>query len=402
MSHQPTPQSASTNRASQCRTPLTDSARTRNKEWAARGLRRQLSTFSTAQLPHAVVDKREYLLFSSSDYLGLSTHPRLVEAATEALRTYGVGSGGSRLTTGTSLHTAAEHALAQFFGADDAVLFASGYQANLSTIATIATADVQIFSDATNHASIIDGCKQAAAKVTVFPHRDYVELDRLLAQCPADNALVISDGVFSMSGALADVKELHRVCQKHGAWLMIDDAHGTGVIGKDGHGLCAAVGAIPDILVVTASKALGSEGGAVICSTEIAELLRNQARSFVYSTSLNPGSVAAIIAALDVVRTQTELVSTLQSNISYLRQSLGIASASENPTLNAPIIPLPIGDEERAMSVAAALRDEGIFVPAIRYPTVPRGQAMLRLTMTARHTTADIDRVVSVVQRASS
>ncbi|WP_374188574.1 aminotransferase class I/II-fold pyridoxal phosphate-dependent enzyme [Corynebacterium amycolatum] len=359
----------------------------RNTAWAGAGLARTLRTFETAQLPHSRIDGADYLLFSSSDYLGLSTHPELVSAATEAIGHFGTGSGGSRLTTGTSIHSALESELAQFFGFDDAVLFATGYQANHSTIAAIATADVEIFSDAANHASIIDGCRNARAKVTVFPHADYQTLDRLLTTSSARHKLVISDSVFSMSGEVIDGPALERTCSRRNAWLMLDDAHGVGVIGEQGRGTAAHLGIRPDIVVGTASKALGVEGGYVLCSAPVGELLRNQARSYVYSTSMNPGSVAAIRAALKQLEVG-DVVKRLQRNIARVRSLVG---AQSDPT--SAIIPLPVGDETEAMDTSAQLAELGVFIPAIRYPTVPRGEAMLRLTITALHTDADIDQL---------
>lgn len=359
----------------------------RNTAWAGAGLARTLRTFETAQLPHSRIDGADYLLFSSSDYLGLSTHPELVSAAIEAIGHFGTGSGGSRLTTGTSIHSALESELAQFFGFDDAVLFATGYQANHSTIAAIATADVEIFSDAANHASIIDGCRNARAKVTVFPHADYQTLDRLLATSSARHKLVISDSVFSMSGEVIDGPALERTCHRRNAWLMLDDAHGVGVIGEQGRGTAAHLGIRPDIVVGTASKALGVEGGYVLCSAPVGELLRNQARSFVYSTSMNAGSVAAIRAALKQLEVG-DVVKRLQRNIARVRSLVG---AQSDPA--SAIIPLPVGDETVAMDTSAQLAELGVFIPAIRFPTVPRGEAMLRLTITALHTDADIDQL---------
>nr|WP_240393841.1 6-carboxyhexanoate--CoA ligase [Corynebacterium lactis] len=363
-------------------------ARRRNDAWADEGLSRSLRTFSSPQVPHSTIDGRDYLLFSSSDYLGLSTHDALIEAAVAATRRLGTGSGGSRLTTGTSIHAELERELASFFEFDDAVLFSTGYQANHSTIAAIAGADVEIFSDAGNHASIIDGCRAARARVTVFPHLDYVALHAALSSSTARHKLVISDAVFSMSGEVIDVPGLESTCRSHAAWLMLDDAHGVGVLGDMGRGTANHFGVRPDILVGTASKALGVEGGYVLCSTEVATLLRNQARSFVYSTSMNPGSVAAIGAALDQLRGGI-VGKRLRENITAVRALLGL---SEDAAASA-ILPLPVGDEARAMDVSAALAERGIFIPAIRYPTVARGEAMLRLTVTARHDEADIARL---------
>lgn len=375
------------------RDSITTVAARRNDQWASQGLSRSLRTFESAQLPQSRVDGRDYLLFSSSDYLGLSTNDSVIEAAVRATRLLGTGSGGSRLTTGMSIHSALERKLAEFFGFGDAVLFATGYQANHSTIAAIAGADVEIFSDSYNHASIIDGCRSARARVTIFPHADYDELVRLLDASIARHKLVISDAVFSMSGEVIDGRRLESICRERGAWLMLDDAHGVGVLGAHGRGTCDELGISPDILVGTASKALGVEGGYVLCAPPVATLLRNQARSFVYSTAMNPGSVAAIDAALDQLRGGI-VGKRLRVNIAAVRAALGLPG---DPAASA-IIPIPIGEERRAMEVAAALNERGIFIPAIRYPTVPRDQAMLRLTVTAKHSDNDIARLAQALR----
>lgn len=380
---------------------LDDLAAARNDEWRRRGLARDTRTFATAQLPRSIVDGREYLLFSSSDYLGLSTDPAVVDAATAATRTFGTGSGGSRLTTGTSLHGLLEAELAEFFGYPDAVLFATGYQANHSTIGAVARAvadsgsRLHVFSDADNHASIIDGCRAAraaGADLTVFPHADHARLDELLAQSTAGHALVVTDAVFSMSGDVADLAALEDVCRRHGAWLMADDAHGVGVIGDHGRGTADRQGARPELVVGTASKALGAEGGFVLCSGEVGTLLRNRARSFVYSTSMNPGSVAAIRAGLAKLR-DGGVVTRLRANIDAVRAAAGLPADAGASA----IIPLPVGDEDAAVAMSARLAERGVFIPAIRYPTVPRGAAMLRLTVTAAHTGDDIDELASAL-----
>lgn len=375
------------------RDSITTVAARRNDQWASQGLSRSLRTFESAQLPHSRVDGSDYLLFSSSDYLGLSTNDSVIEAAVRATRRLGTGSGGSRLTTGTSIHSALERKLAEFFGFGDAVLFATGYQANHSTIAAIAGADVEIFSDSDNHASIIDGCRSARARVTIFPHADYDVLARLLDASIARHKLVISDAVFSMSGEVIDGRRLESICRERGAWLMLDDAHGVGVLGEHGRGTCDELGISPDILVGTASKALGVEGGYVLCASPVATLLRNQARSFVYSTAMNPGSVAAIDAALDQLRGGI-VGKRLRVNIAAVRAALGLPG---DPVASA-IIPIPIGEERRAMEIADALNERGIFIPAIRYPTVPRDQAMLRLTVTAKHSDNDIARLAQALR----
>ncbi|MCK7636504.1 aminotransferase class I/II-fold pyridoxal phosphate-dependent enzyme [Corynebacterium pygosceleis] len=369
-------------------TSLDDVADARNTAWSGAGLSRSLREFTGPQVPVARIDGRRLLLFSSSNYLGLATHPGVTGAARAALGVYGAGSGGSRLTTGTTdLHTRLERRLAEFFGGDghdDAVFFATGYQANVAVLQTVAGPDVTVYSDSLNHASIIDGCRLARATVRVFPHGDLAALDRLLGECATPHALVVSDGVFSMDGDLADLPGLVTVAGRHGAWTMVDDAHGVGTLGETGRGSAGYHGVRPDILVGTASKALGGEGGFVVCSPAVGTLLRNQARGFVYSTAPSAPTVAAVAAAVDVLDRSPELVSRLHANVRECTGRLGVRAHVS------PIIPVPVGDEGRAMALSRDLRERGFFVPAIRWPTVARGAAILRVTVTAEHTPEQI------------
>lgn len=375
---------------------LTELARARNEEWYAAGLLRQPGTFSTAQHPVARIDGRDFVLFSSSNYLSLGTHPLVIAAAQEALETFGAGSGGSRLTTGTTdLHVAAEQAFARFVGSEDAVIFATGYQANLSTIAALGGMcdSLTIFSDSLNHASIIDGCRISRVPLEVFPHGDTVALESLLESRKTEHALVITDGLFSMDGDIAALTELQEVCARHNAWLMVDDAHAIGTLGTHGRGSAEHHGApLPDILIGTASKALGAEGGFVCCSHDFAILLRNRARSYVFSTATPASAPAAILAALGLVDAQ---LPRLRQNIAHVRSALGL------PDSPSPIIPILVGDETEAVRRSAQLKELGLWVPAIRYPTVKRGEAILRVTVMADHSEEQIDLLVSALQRVS-
>ncbi|MEJ5998458.1 aminotransferase class I/II-fold pyridoxal phosphate-dependent enzyme [Corynebacterium sp. H130] len=372
---------------------LTDLARSANTAWATAGLLRSPGTFDTAQHPIALIDGRDYLLFSSSNYLSLSAHPAVVSSAIKAVEKYGAGSGGSRLTTGTTeLHTAVERAFARFVGSEDAVYFATGYQANLSTIAALGAVSesLTIFSDSLNHASIIDGCRLSRLPLTVFPHGDRSALEAALQARSTEHALVITDGLFSMDGDIAPLPELQRICTEHGAWLMVDDAHAIGTLGPHGKGTADHFDTtLPDILIGTASKALGAEGGFVCCSHEFAQLLRNRARSYVFSTATAAASPAAILAALRLI---DEQLPSLRRNIASLRTALHL------PDSPSPIIPIPVGDEDKAMHASAQLKELGMWVPAIRYPTVKRGEAILRVTVMANHTEDHIRQLVDGLQ----
>lgn len=368
-------------------------------QWRGMGLERVPSVFTTGQDPVCTVDGREYVLFSSSNYLGLAGHPVVAEAAASAIGRYGTGSGGSRLTTGsTDLHAQVEADFARFLGYEDAVFFSAGFLANTGVLQTLAAPGTLILSDERNHASIIDGCrlaKASGASVRVYRHRDPSHVDELLGRHDG-NALVVTDGLFSMDGTLALVPELLTVCRAHGAALMVDDAHGTGTLGATGRGIIEHFELrddLPDILVATASKALGVEGGAVAASAPVAALLRQKARPFVYSTSSTPATCAAVSAAVGVLEGGQSPVAALHRNIQRLAAHLGM------DRWPSPIIPVPIGNEASAVSASAALRDAGYFVPAIRWPTVPRGEAMLRVTMMATHTDEQIDGLANAISR---
>ena len=378
---------------------LDNAARQHGEDWRGQCLERTPALFGTGQTPVATIDGREYVLFSSSNYLGLAEHPAVTEAASDALNQFGAGSGGSRLTTGTTdLHTQVERDFARFLGYDDAVFFSAGFMANTGVLQALAGPDTLILSDERNHASIIDGCRLAKAQgatVRVYRHRDPAHVDELLRQHSGE-AIVVTDGLFSMDGTLAPVPELLTICRARGAALMVDDAHGTGTLGARGRGITEHFSLIddhPDILVATSSKALGVEGGAVATSAPVAALLRQKARTFVYSTSSTPATCAAVSAAIGVLEGQDSPVPALHRNIRRLAGHLGMGDWAS------PIIPVPIGDEAKAVNASATLREAGYFVPAIRWPTVPRGAAMLRVTVMATHTFEQIDGLADVISR---
>lgn len=377
---------------------LDESARLQLADWRAAGLVRSPSTFSTGQNPVCMIDGREYVLFSSSNYLGLAGNPHVTEAATEALERYGAGSGGSRLTTGsTAAHVQVERDFARFLGYEDAVFYSAGFLANTGVLQTIGGPGTLILSDERNHASIIDGCrlaKAAGATVKVYRHRDPDHVEELIAAHPG-KCIVVTDGLFSMDGTLAPLADLLVVCRENGAALMVDDAHGIGTLGATGRGISERfdLDDVPDILVATASKALGAEGGAVATTAPVAALLRQKSRPFVYSTSSAPHTCAAVSAAIRVLESDSSPVPVLHRNIARLASRLGMGDWAS------PIIPVPMGDEARAVQASAALREAGYFVPAIRWPTVPRGAATLRVTVMATHTEEHIDGLARAISR---
>lgn len=313
-------------------------------------------------------------------------------AAHHALEFYGTGSGGSRLTTGTTtVHHEVENYLAQWFGYQQAVYFATGYQANVGLISALCDVDTTIFSDEKTHASIIDGCRLSKTQVVIYPHRNLEELERALSQRTTARALVVTDGLFSMDGTVADVAATIDIAHRHGAWVAVDEAHAVGTLGPTGRGAWEMGGIRPDILIGTASKALGSEGGFVCCAEPVAALLRNQSRSYVYSTSNAASIMAATGEALRVIDDEPVIGDALRCNEQRLREKIGVPG-------NGPIIPVHIGSEKHATIVSDKLRQRGFHVPAIRYPTVRRNEAILRVTVMATHTEEHIDRLSVAIQ----
>ena len=356
-----------------------------------RGLRRR--TRHREEPAGVMVEGR--VSFSSNDYLGLAADPRVAEAAGAAAQRWGAGAGASRLITGgTALHRELEVALAAWKGSEDAIVFSSGYLANTGTIgALVADGDV-IFSDALNHASIIDGCRMSGAEVCVYPHGAIATLEAMLARTPARRKLIVTDGVFSMDGDAADLPALSAVAREHGAMLMVDDAHGAGVIGPDGRGTAAAQGCAEalDVTVGTLSKALGVAGGYVTGSTQLCEWLRNRARGFVFDTALAPPAVGAALAALRISRDEP----WRRERAVALAKELASGLHVEAPA--ACIVPLVVGAAEDAVALQHHLREEGLDVVAIRPPTVPEGTARLRFATTALHTPADVNQSIAALR----
>jgi 8-amino-7-oxononanoate synthase len=362
-----------------------------------RSLYRSTRRLESAPGPTAVVEGRRLLVFGSNNYLGLTEHPEIREAAARAAREWGAGSSGSRLTTGTlALHEELEAELASFKSAEATLLFAAGYQANLATIPALAGRGDLILSDALNHASLIDGCRLSRAEVRVYRHGDAAHARELLADRERyRRSLVVTDGVFSMDGDLAPLPALADLCDATGSWLMVDDAHGTGVLGPTGAGTAEHYGVEERVHVRmgTLSKALGAEGGFVAGCRELIETLRNRARGFIFSTAPAPPSTAAALAALRILRREPERVARLAENSGYLRRGLQRIGCAV-PDGITPILPVLAGEADAALSLAQALEERGIWVPAIRPPTVPEGTARLRVSVMATHTREQLEEVV--------
>ena len=341
------------------------------------------------------------LSFASNDYQNLAGDPRLKEAACEAVRRSGAGSGASRLITGTlPEHVRLERHLASFKHTEDAVVWATGYMANVGTISALVGKGDAVFSDELNHASIIDGCRLSRADVFIYRHGDMADIARQLAASgPRRRKLAVSDAVFSMDGNLLDLPAFVAVCREAGAVSMIDEAHATGVVGATGRGLTEHFGCKPDVILGTLSKALGSEGGFVCASRTVCDYLRNKSRSFIFSTAPGPGAMAAADAALSVLEAEPERADVLRSKVKIFVDALnaaGLKCASQSA-----IVPIRIGDERKACEVSEALLREGVLVPAIRYPTVARGEARLRAAVDVGKSEAELVRAANLVAAAS-
>ena len=358
-------------------------------------LRRHLAVREGAQRGDEIVLGGQRLVnFGSNDYLGLAACEELREAAVGAVTSHGCGSGASPLVSGRGeLHAQLERELAQWENAEAALLFSSGYAANVGTIAALVAKDDAVFSDELNHASIIDGCRLSDAQVHVYRHRDTTHLKSLLGSTArVRRKLIVSDTLFSMGGDLAPLEALNALAREHEAMLMVDEAHATGVFGRQGRGVCEHLGAEDGVhvRVGTLSKALGSSGGFVVGSQKLIDWLSNRARTYVYSTAMPEASAAAALAALAIVRTQPQRRREVLKLAADLREQLRASGLEVGPS-DSQIVPVILGDPERTMRAAAELRRRGFLVPGIRPPSVPAGQALLRISVTWLHTSEQID-----------
>lgn len=339
----------------------------------AAGLRRSLRT-----RPPVGVD----LDLASNDYLGLSTHPAVLSGGVEALRTWGAGATGSRLVTGnTELHEGFEEDLADFVGAESALVFSSGYTANLGAVVALSGPDAVVVSDAHTHASLVDACRLSRSRVVVTPHRDVGAIDAALAARTEERAVVLTDSVFSADGAMAPLRDMHDVCRRHGALLIVDEAHGLGVRGSGGRGLLHEVGlaGAPDVVMTTTlSKALGSQGGVVLGPAAVRAHLIDAARPFIFDTGLAPAAVGAAWAALTVLRAEPGRADAVLRHAAALAEACGVPDVP-----GSAVVSVILGEPDVAFAAAAACLDRGVRVGCFRPPTVPVGTSRLRLTARA-------------------
>jgi len=373
------------------------------RERRARGLYRSRQVSDGPQGIELSVDGRRLLSFCSNDYLGLANHPAVVAAFHRGLDEYGAGSGAAHLITGHSrAHHVLEEELADFTGRPRALLFSTGYMANLGAMAALLDRGDRVFEDHSNHASLLDGARTCGGRLVRYRHGDAQDLARRLQSAPAGEYLVASDGVFSMDGDIAPLQQLAAVAARHGAWFMVDDAHGLGVVGPGGRGSVAAAGLDPQqvpVLVGTLGKACGTFGAFVAGSEELIETLIQQARTYIYTTAPPPAVAAATRVALELLRDEDWRRSQLALLVRRFRAGaaqLGLRL----PDSTTPIQPLLVGTAAAAQHLSAALRAQDILVTPIRPPTVPQGTARLRITFSAAHTEAHVDRLLQALERS--
>lgn len=361
-----------------------------------KNLYRTLRTMNTAPKTKMSIDGHDYLVFSSNNYLGLVSHPSVIKAAKDVLQSFGVGSTGSRLTTGnTDWHTKLEQRIATFKQVESALLFSNGYLANIGVLSSLPTEDDVIISDQLNHASLIDGCRLSKATTIVYDHINMDDLEKKLSNNMSyQNRYIVTDSVFSMDGTLAPLDKIIELANRYHAFVIVDDAHATGVLGKNGRGSSEHFGVTPHVVISTLSKAVGTEGGVVTGSKTLIDYLRNRARSFIFQTAIPPSICAASIVAIDLIEQDENRRKTMHENAQQIRTSLqqfGFTVMGDH----SPIIPVIIGDASVAVQFAEKLQEKGIYAPAIRPPTVPVGKSRIRLTVTANHDQQEIKQLLA-------
>jgi glycine C-acetyltransferase len=374
------------------------------EQWKREGTYQRLRVLESESAAESRFDGKEVINLASNNYLGLTTHPKLREAALEAVRRFGVGSGAVRTISGTmTLHMQLEERIAAFKHVEACVVFQSGFAANAGTVSAILGPDDHIVSDELNHASIIDGCRLSKAKIHVFPHKDVAAAESILAELDsvAGRKLLISDGVFSMDGDIGALPGLAEAAGKHSAIMMVDDAHASGVLGRSGRGTIDHFGlhGRVDIQVGTLSKAIGVLGGYVCGSRDLIEFLYHRARPFLFSTSHPPAVAAACLAAFDVLEQEPESIDRLWENTRYFKRGLTEAGFQTGMS-ETPITPVIVGDAKLAHQLSRELFEGGVLATGIGFPTVPKGKARVRTIVTATHSTKELDRALVVFKKA--
>jgi len=374
---------------------------TRARELIEAGLYPYFHKMESAQEPEVICDGRPMIMMSSNNYLGLTNHPKVKEAAIDAVRRYGTGCAGSRFLNGTlSIHEELEARLAEFLHREAAIVFPTGFQANLGAISALVGKNELILIDKMNHASIYDGCRLSFGQIRKYRHNDMDDLERILQANEGRAALVVVDGVFSMEGDIADLPGIVSICRKYGAGLMVDDAHGIGVLGETGRGTAEHFGLERDVDLVmgTYSKSLATIGGCLAADADVIDYLKHHARSLIFSASLPPAPVAAALAALQIIQDEPERRERLWRNAQYLSDGFR-QIGFDIGTSQTPIIPVMVGSEEKVLVMWRRLFDEGVFASPVLYPAVPPGMALIRTSCMATHTTHHIDQVLDAFWR---
>ena len=378
------------------------------EQWRAEGTYQRLRILESESAAQSRFDGRQVINLASNNYLGLTTHPKLREAALEATRKYGVGSGAVRTIAGTmKIHMELEERIARFKNVEACVVFQSGFAANAGTVSAILGKEDFIISDALNHASIIDGARLSRAKILVFEHKNVAQAEERLASVTSEpgKKLIITDGVFSMDGDIGPLPGLCDVAEKYGAVMMVDDAHSSGVLGRNGRGTIDHfnVHGRVDIQVGTLSKAIGVLGGYVCGTRDLIDFLYHRARPFLFSTSHPPSVAASCIAAFDVLENEPERMEMLWENTRFWKRELGLLGfdigGRTTPASETPITPIIIGDGKLTMEFSRELFKEGVLGTGIAFPTVPEGKARIRTIMTATHTKDELERALEVLGR---
>jgi glycine C-acetyltransferase len=374
--------------------------------WRKAGTYQRLRVLESESAAESRFDGKDVINLASNNYLGLTTHPRLREAALEATRRYGVGSGAVRTISGTmSLHMELEERIARFKHVEACVVFQSGFAANAGTVSAVLGPEDHIVSDELNHASIIDGCRLSRAKIHVFPHKDIAAAGKILADLDSQpgRKLLISDGVFSMDGDIGSLPALAELAERHGAIMMVDDAHASGVLGCNGRGTVDhfRLHGKVHIQVGTLSKAIGVLGGYVCGSRDLIEFLYHRARPFLFSTSHPPAVAASCLAAFDVLEQEPERIDRLWENTRHFKKGLASLGFSTGVS-ETPITPVIVGEAATAHQLSAALFAEGVLATGIGFPTVPQGKARVRTIVTATHTRDQLDRAIEVLGRVGA
>ncbi|MDA8389080.1 MAG: pyridoxal phosphate-dependent aminotransferase family protein [Nitrospiraceae bacterium] len=374
---------------------------TKARELMHAGLYPYFRTIESAQDPVVYLNGKKMIMVGSNNYLGLTSHPKVKEAAIAAIRKYGSGCAGSRFLNGTlDIHVALEEKLARFMRKEAALVFSTGFQVNLGVISALCAKDDLVIIDKMDHASIIDGCRLSYAEVKKFRHNDMEDLERVLSASGEAAALVVVDGVFSMEGDIAKLPRVVEIAHRCGCRVMVDDAHGIGVLGKTGRGTCEHFGLEDevDLIMGTYSKSLASIGGFVSGSADVVHYIKHFARSLIFSASPPPASVAAVSAALDIIEDEPERIEQLWKNTRRMREGLRGMGYETGPT-ETPIIPVVVGDNETAFKMILMLQEEGVFANVAVSPAVPNGKAIIRTSYMATHTDDHLDIVLSAFEK---